>query len=106
LELSLKSKSEEKKIIERDIERMKQSLECLALERSQRAKDLELLDKKYWEQMKKTDEQNDKIEKLKEKIRHWKGKYEDLEWQMKQSQPEMEILQEKLALTKQDLAAA
>jgi hypothetical protein len=33
----LRSKNEERKIIERDIERMKQSLEVLSLDRSQRA---------------------------------------------------------------------
>jgi hypothetical protein len=37
LENNLKSKNEERRIIEKDIDRMKNSLEVLALERSQRA---------------------------------------------------------------------
>ena len=90
LENSLKSKNEERNIIERDIERMKNSLEVLALERSQRAQDLNLLEQKVWEMRNNTQQQNKEIEDLKDKVRFWMSKCDDLERMMTKTAPEIE----------------
>lgn len=71
---------------------MKQSLEVLALERSQRAADLNMLENKVWEMRNNTEQQNKKIEELKEKVRFWMSKYDDAERQISKAAPEVEQL--------------
>ena len=101
LEKSLLSKNEEKRIIEKDIERMKHSLEVLALERSQRSQDLNHLEQKVWEMRNNTEQQNQEIEDLKEKVRFWMYKCDDLERLINKSAPEVELLHCKLQELKQ-----
>lgn len=79
LELSLKSKAEEKKIVERDIERMKSQLEALSLERSLANKDLEVIEHKYWEAKNNEKLRNAEIEELNVKIHFLLGNISSLE---------------------------
>jgi hypothetical protein len=62
----------------------------LALERSQRAADLNMLENKVWEMRNNTEQQNKKIEELKEKVRFWMSKCDDAERQISRAAPEAE----------------
>lgn len=65
LENIVKNKSDQRKIIENDIERMTNQLAYLSMERATKAKDLDLLEQKYWKAKNEFDAKNSEIEDLK-----------------------------------------